>query len=216
MKGLIAGDSPLVNISLNAIVHTMSEKRRYTLKERARAQDETRQRIVEATMALHEERGPRATTISAIAERAGVQRLTVYRHFPDETAVFEACTSHWLALNPPPSPELWAGATGNAAIATAIDAFDAYYDRTRRMWSASHRDVDHVPALQEPMRRFGAYLDGLAGSLAAGRAPPVRVTIAHLLTFPTWQSLQAAGVAVGTKAPLGLAWIAGAERMDGA
>jgi AcrR family transcriptional regulator len=193
----------------------MSGKRRYTLKERARAQDETRQRIVEATMALHEELGPRATTISAIAERAGVQRLTVYRHFPDETAVFAACTSHWLALNPPPSTELWAGLSGDAAIAAAIDAFAAYYGRTRRMWSASHRDVDHVPALQEPMRRFRAHLEGLADELSAGRAPAVRITIAHLLAFPTWESLDAAGLDDGAKTRLGLAWTAGAGRMGG-
>jgi AcrR family transcriptional regulator len=62
-------------------------------------------------MQLHEEIGPRATTISAIADRAGVQRLTVYRHFPDETAVFQACTAHWLSLNPPPDPADWAGIT---------------------------------------------------------------------------------------------------------
>jgi len=80
----------------------MSGKRPYQLKKRAMSREETRRKIVEATMHLHEEIGPRATTISAIAERAGVQRLTVYNHFPDETAVFQACTSHWLSLNPPP------------------------------------------------------------------------------------------------------------------
>jgi AcrR family transcriptional regulator len=194
----------------------MSEKRRYTLKERARAREETRRRIVEATMALHEELGPRATTISAIAERAGVQRLTVYRHFPDETAVFQACTSHWLELNPPPSPKLRDGMTGTAAIAAALDAFNPYYARTRRMWSASHRDVEHVPALQEPMRQYRGYVEGLADALAAGRAPLVRVTVAHLLAFPTWESLEAAGLDDAAKTRLGLAWIDGAGRMDGA
>jgi hypothetical protein len=106
--------------------------------------------------------------------------------------------------------------TGTAALATALDALNAYYARTRRMWSASYRDVDHVPALQEPMRRFRAYLDGLADDLSAGRALAVRITIAHLLTFPTWESLETAGLDDGAKTRLGLAWIEGAERMDGA
>ena len=70
----------------------MNEKRNYRMRRRAESQEETRQRIVEATMQLHEELGPRATSISAIADRAGVQRLTVYRHFQDEAAVFAACT----------------------------------------------------------------------------------------------------------------------------
>ena len=71
-------------------------KRPYRLGERAKSQEQTRLRIVEATVALHEELGPRNTTITDIAKRAGVQRLTVYSHFADETAVFQACTAHWL------------------------------------------------------------------------------------------------------------------------
>jgi AcrR family transcriptional regulator len=150
----------------------MTGKRRYTLKERAKSQAETRQRIVEATMALHEEIGPRATTISAIAARAGVQRLTVYRHFPDENAVFQACTSHWLSLNSPPDPEAWEGAGDLAAQReAALAAFHAYYARTRAMWHAAHRDVADVPALQEPMAQFAAYVAGVADALGADLGP---------------------------------------------
>ena len=75
-------------------------KRPYVQKKRAESRDETHARIVEATMRLHEELGPRAATISAIAERAGVQRLTVYRHFTDESELFQACTSRWLGEQP--------------------------------------------------------------------------------------------------------------------
>ena len=81
--------------------------RRYALKRRADRQNETRQRIVEATVHLHQTIGGAKTTISAIAEKAGVERLTVYRHFPDEKTLFTACTSHYLALNPPPDPAAW-------------------------------------------------------------------------------------------------------------
>ncbi len=89
------------------LAYTEIRKRPYRMRERAKSQEQTRLTIVEATMQLHEELGPRNTTITEIAKRAGVQRLTVYSHFPDETAVFQACTSHWLSLNPPPDPASW-------------------------------------------------------------------------------------------------------------
>jgi Transcriptional regulator len=82
--------------------------RRYELKQRAASLAQTRQRIVDATVALHGSVGPARTTISAIAELAGVQRLTVYRHFPDELALFQACSGHWATLHPAPDPATWA------------------------------------------------------------------------------------------------------------
>ena len=81
--------------------------RRYELKRGAEQQEATRRSIVEATMGLHESVGPARTTVSAVAERAGVQRLTVYRHFPDERALLAACSGHWVATNPAPDPGPW-------------------------------------------------------------------------------------------------------------
>src|SRR3954453_5226831 len=85
-----------------------SSTRTYTLRERARKQAETRQRIVEATSALHEEVGPARTTVAEIARRAGVQRLTVYNHFPDDAPLIGACSAHFVARHPPPDPGAWA------------------------------------------------------------------------------------------------------------
>src|ERR671923_2992709 len=84
------------------------QKRPYRMKRRAELEEQTRRRITESAVALHEELGPAQTSISAIAERAGVRRSTVYRHFPDEDALFAACSSHWRALNPPPDLAAWA------------------------------------------------------------------------------------------------------------
>ena len=85
-----------------------TRKRAYRKRRRAEQEEETRLRITEAAVDLHGSVGPARTTVSAIAERAGVQRATVYRHFPDEEALFAACSSHWAALNPPPDPAAWA------------------------------------------------------------------------------------------------------------
>lgn len=177
-------------------------------------------RIVEAAMELHEEIGPRATTISAIAERADVQRLTVYRHFDDETALFQACTSHWLSLNRPPDPENWTDVEdGTERIRKALAAFYGYYRRTARMWSASHRDESLVPALQEPMDGFRAFVGSVGDDLSArldsggeGRAGTT-VTIHHALAFPTWRSLDRQGLTDEAMVDLAMTWIDGASKM---
>src|SRR4051795_10199971 len=96
------------HVTLNTAFSQMAEKRTYELKERARKQAETRRRIVEATVALHQEVGPARTTVAEIARRAGVQRLTVYNHFPDERELFGACSAHFIGGHPPPDPAAWA------------------------------------------------------------------------------------------------------------
>ena len=193
------------------------KKRAYALKKRAESKDATRARIVAATMALHEEVGPKETTISAIAERAGVQRLTVYRHFPDETVLFHACTSHWLSLNPPPSPEEWSDiADPPARCRAALRALYGYYRRTERMWEVSHRDEADVVAMQEPMARFRQYLDSIRDDLLPTLAPAkwereaVAATLKHGLAFGTWASLAAEGMKDDAMADLVMRWVAGA------
>lgn len=192
-------------------------KRRYRMRRRAESQETTRQRIVEATMRLHEEVGPRNTSISAIAERAGVQRLTVYRHFPDENAVFQACTAHWLALNPPPAPTAWSAiADPRKRLRAAIGAFHAYYARTWRMWTVAFRDVSEVPALQPPMAEFARFVDGVAEDVIAafGQAgnAAMAATIRHALRFPAWADLQDQGLDADAKLALVMAWLRGARR----
>ena len=83
-------------------------KRSYRMGRRAELQEQTRQRITEAAVELHGTLGPARTSVTAVAERAGVERATVYRHFPDERALFLACSSHWRAANPAPDPAAWA------------------------------------------------------------------------------------------------------------
>jgi AcrR family transcriptional regulator len=193
------------------------KKRAYTLKRRAESKDATRERIVAAAMALHEEVGPKETTISAIAERAGVQRLTVYRHFPDETALFHACTSHWLSLNPPPSFDAWSGvADPEKRCRAALAALYRYYRRTERMWVVSHRDEAEVIAMQEPMARFRVYLDSIRGDLLKALAPAKRerrasaATLKHALAFTTWASLSGDGLSEDAMADLVMQWLDGA------
>lgn len=187
------------------MIHEM-QPRPYTLRKRAQSRDETRQRIVEATIALHEEVGPRNTTISAIAERAGVQRLTVYRHFPDENAVFQACTSSWLEQHPlPPLPVLAEREqAGAAALRHGLLALYRYYRQNQGMLRASWRDAALVPALQAPMAELARYLDDYTAALATvfkgGTRWPqaLRHTLSVATAFATWEQL--AGLDVGDKA----------------
>src|SRR3954447_14173700 len=81
--------------------------RKYELKRRAESQAETRQRIVEAAVQLHQTKGPGLTSFSDVARLAGVQRNTLYRHFPDEHSLLLACSGQYGQLNPPPDPTTW-------------------------------------------------------------------------------------------------------------
>lgn len=190
------------------------KKRPYKLGKRAQSRDATRERIVTALMQLHEDVGPRNTTISAIAERAGVQRLTVYRHFADETELFQACTSRWLELNPPPDPDTWSGiADPFDRCRTALRSLYAYYRATERMWTVSFRDESEVPALHGPMKAFREYVERIACDLLAAlhapeaTRPAVAATVRHSVEFGTWASLGAHGLDDTAAAELAAAWV---------
>jgi AcrR family transcriptional regulator len=172
------------------------QKRPYRMRRRAELEEQTRRRITESTAALHEEVGPARTSISAIAERAGVRRSTVYRHFPNEDALFAACSSHWRAANPPPEPRRWA-AIEDPAERTATALFDVYafYARTERMYGSLLRDEPLVPVVQRLLRDFYRYLETVQDGLMAERglrgaaARRTRAAIGHALAFSTWRSL---------------------------
>src|SRR5215207_8188944 len=108
--------------------------RRYQQRKRAASQAQTRRRITEAAMELHGTVGPARTTISAIADRAGVRRATVYRHFPDERALFQACSGMFAKANPPPDPAQWSSIDHpERRLAVALDALYGWYERVAHM-----------------------------------------------------------------------------------
>jgi AcrR family transcriptional regulator len=172
------------------------QKRTYRKTRRADLEGQTRLRITESAVALHEELGPARTSITAVAERAGVRRSTVYRHFPDDEALFAACSSHFRAANPPPELRVWA-ATEDAAERTAIALRQlyAFYRRTEGMYTSLLRDEPLVPIVQRRLGDFYGYLRVVQDSLMAGRglrgraAGRTRAALGHALAFPTWRSL---------------------------
>ncbi len=170
--------------------------RRYELRRRAERQAETRRRIVEATVALHEARGPARTTVSDIAERAGVERATVYRHFPDERALLTACTGHYAAQHPRPDPAPWADiADPDTRLRTGLAEVYAYHRRTERMSDRAARDLPDAPVLREVLAPEFAYWARVRDALAAGWPVPegrralVVGAVGHAVAFPTWRSL---------------------------
>ena len=177
-----------------------SEKttRPYTLRKRADAMAATRERITEAAMDLHGSVGPSRTTITAVAERAGVQRQTVYRHFATEEDIFAACSSHFAELHPRPDAAAWrAIADPERRLAQALDELYAFYEQTGDMWVNIFRDEPLVPAIGPNLARFRGYLDDAAGALAAGRPAPDRAVLLaaarHAVDFHTWRSLALEG-----------------------
>jgi AcrR family transcriptional regulator len=154
--------------------------------------------------------------MTAIAERAGIQRLTLYRHFPDEAAVFAACTSHWGALHPFPEAALWTAIKDPAArAAAALRAHYDYYAGTRRMWFVAYRDVGEVPPIQPVIAAADAHLAQVAESLASGfgRRGGVHrnlaATLRHALSYATWSSLADRGLDTASKVALVGQWLDG-------
>jgi AcrR family transcriptional regulator len=160
--------------------------------------DRTHERITHAAVELHGTVGPAATTMSAVAELAGVTRATLYRHFPNEEALFTACSADWLAANPGPDPSVWATVSDPARrLADALAEFYAYYRSTERMRTNLIRDIAAVP------ERFRSGITGFppttlqvleAGWPGSTEARLRHAAIRHAIAFETWRSLAAEGL----------------------
>src|SRR5918911_4770036 len=168
---------------------------RYQKKRRAEQEAETRQRIVEAMVALHEEVGPAQTTISAIAERAGVERLTVYRHFPDERSLFEACSARFDELHPRPDPRLWTEiADPIERLRVALTQIYASFRESEQMLANVYRDAPRVAAIQPVLATYAPYWTRVSTILldgwqpAADQQPLLAAPVGHALEFQTWRS----------------------------
>src|SRR5436190_12398432 len=148
---------------------TPTTKRRYEKRARAAQEQATRLRIMEAAIGLHGTIGPARTTISEIAKRAGVRRATVYRHFPDERALFVGCSGAFQERNPPPDPATWASIADPAArLVAALDAIYRWYERVEPMFSAVLRDADAMPIVRELQAGRLAYLTAVEDGLSSG------------------------------------------------
>lgn len=166
-------------------------KRKYELKARADRQAETRRRITEATVALHEEVGPARTTVAEVARRAGVTRLTVYNNFPEERELFAACQRHWFERHPAPDLDPSEG------LQKVLSALYGWYRETARMAENVRRDRAHVPELDALMSETGdVRMAQLAEALGGG---PM---IALALDFWTWRRLAAEGLSDALSASL--------------
>src|SRR4029077_4334322 len=171
----------------------MNRKRSYRLKRRAENQAETRRRIVEATVGLHAKLGPTRTSISAIAERAGVQRHTVYAHFPTDRELFFACSG--LAMERDPLPDasaLRAILNPEQRLRRGLTELYAWYDRNAELANSVMRDAEVDPLTRDIVHlRIGLRIDALHVVLAQGfQAGRIRDAALDLaLSFHIWRSL---------------------------
>jgi AcrR family transcriptional regulator len=184
----------------------MKTTRKYELKKRAAQLAETRRRITEATVELHRTVGPGATRISEVARRAGVQRVTVYNHFPDDASLFAACSAHWRDLHPAPDLTAWDG-----DLRTALRELYAWYRETEPMTANVLRDSQTLPALRAIVDAgFGAYLDAVRETLAKpfGSSERVDAALRAALDFHFWRALAPLGDAEAAELATGLVELA--------
>jgi AcrR family transcriptional regulator len=164
------------------------------MRRRAEQVDRTRHRIVEATVELHGTVGPAATTVAAIADAAGVTRLTVYRHFPDDAALFAACSAHWLSRQQLPDPGAWSQIADPAArLQAGLADLYRFFRAGAGILTCLHRDLaalpgEHQQALRDWDTLFGDVLTAPFGR-AGGEHRRLRAVIGHAISFWTWRSL---------------------------
>lgn len=175
----------------------MSDKKRpYKMKRRAELEAQTRQRITESAVALHGTLGPARTSMSAVAEHAGVPRSTVYRHFPDEQALLGACSAHWAAENPPPDVSQWEGIRDpHERLEVALGELYAYYRRAGGMLDKLLRDEHSVPMVAALFAPYHQLMSAITEILMRGRGlrgkarDRTRAAIGHAVSFRAWQQL---------------------------
>jgi AcrR family transcriptional regulator len=169
-------------------------KRVYRQSQRADKKAETHRMLAKAAFELHDTVGPSRTTVSAIAERAGVQRLTVYRHFPDDAAIFAACTAYSFEHDPPPNPERWRTISDpRERLLAALHDVYGYYAKKRQLLSNLYRDAE-VPVVADALVRRRQVLERGVAILLEGRSPKggpkmLKAALGHVLDFAAWRSL---------------------------
>ena len=187
--------------------------RPYRLRARAATMDRTRERITHAAVELHGTIGPAATTMSAVAELAGVTRATLYRHFPNETALFTACSADWLAANPRPDPSGWAAVADPVRrLGAALTELYAYYRSTEQMRSNLLRDIAAIPERFRP--GIVAFPPTTVQVLEAGWPGPSEAhlrhaALGHAVGFETWRSLAKEGLTDEESAELMVRFVTG-------
>lgn len=162
--------------------------RKYTLKRRAEGQAETRARIVEAAVVLHGSVGPAQTTVSMVAEKAGVQRHTLYAHFPDERSLLMACSGHHLEVSPPPDPAPWSAvADPRERLRVGLGEIYGWFERNAGLIACVLADAEHHALVREVSHlRFGPHFEGWGAALSQG-ADGAMLRLA--LSFHSWRTL---------------------------
>jgi AcrR family transcriptional regulator len=169
--------------------------REYELKRRAQQMQDTRRRIVEAAVALHQTLGPARTSVSAIAERAGVQRQTYYRHFPDLRSLFMACSGLYMEHNPMPDPAAWRAIDDpQQRLRSGLAELFAFYSRSEAMLANVIRDAEIDPLLAEIATLRTTALTDLRDALLEGlqrkrSSPQLPAALDLAIDFNTWRLL---------------------------
>ena len=169
--------------------------RRYELRERAARMEETRRRIVDAPVALHEEVGPARTTVAAVADRAGVSRPTVYAQFPDDLSLFAACSARFRELHPYPRID-------DLPLEPALALLYRHFAENRKMLAHVQRDARILPALAEVLRPVDEFLDAVATGHGAALGGDSRPVVRLALDFCTWARLDDEGLSADDGAAL--------------
>lgn len=198
----------------------VSPRRPYRMEKRSQSVDQTRRRITEAAVRLHTSVGPSEATMTAVAAKAGVTRLTLYRHFPSKDELFGACMTHWRSLHPPPDPDRWRSIPAfEERLRTALSELYGWYAENEGDLYPIYRDAAHTPQSNRLARRQTneRQADAIVGDLDARPAARrrLRAAIGHVVSFWTWHSLEVGqGISTLEAAAMAAEFVLAASRAE--
>jgi AcrR family transcriptional regulator len=171
--------------------------RKYSMEMRTAAVEETRRRIIDATVQLHNEHGVSATSMQDIADRAGVALATVYRHFPSLDDLVPACGGRNLEMNPPPTASVFERLdSGDDRVRALVQALFTHYERGVRPYEVGFAEAVTLPVMAGLMNELGAHVEGLVTGAIAPFNPDraLHALAVGLCDFRVWRSLTEAGL----------------------
>lgn len=174
----------------------MVRRRGYRLGKRAQSASATRQRIVEATLTLHDEQGITGTSVRDVAGRAGVAPATVLHHFPRMDDLIQACGELTFAMAPMPTEAIFdAGADRASRVRRLTLELFSWWERLGVSgWNHLQVDRTALPRVDEWLREVAEMHRRLVAT-AIGRAAHSHIEVVTAMTTQgVWSSMRASGI----------------------
>lgn len=178
--------------------------RQYSMEVRAAQAARTRERILDAALAGYRERGIGATSLQAVARRAGVSASTILNHFGSAEELARVVVRQLAETLKVPDDSDWAERGRSRRIRRLVREMFAFYDRSAPWFEIFRAELNVDPALREGEAAFWQAIQDLYRRVFgdALNDPHVRGAVFGLTHPATVTALRASGLTPESAAEL--------------